>query len=77
MENKRYTHQVRPDKCHALDEIQNINDITNPMITQNFRFTVTKDYVFRLDEFDPPFFFEEMLKETQMNASPGIFERIV
>ena len=45
---KRYAHQVLPDGCHALDE--NIDDITNPLVTQNFR--VTKDEVFRVDEFE-------------------------
>ena len=44
----RCTHQVRPDRCHTLDE--NINDIANPLIKQNFG--VTKDDVFRVDEFE-------------------------
>ena len=45
---KRYSHQVRPDECHALDE--NINDLANPLIAQNFG--VTKDDMFRVDEFE-------------------------
>ena len=47
------------------------------MITQNFKFTVTKDYVFKVDEFDPPFFWRNVEGDTDERESRDIQENCV